>query len=254
MAVTFVGAGTWTNQNTSTVSPTFHASTAVGDMVVVLWVGKADALVGGVIPTPATPSGWTAGATGVTGATASTTSGTGSLRCISFYKQYASGDGTSMSINYTQSDPQSAIAFTFRQAGSGWSVATTALVDTSATGTAISATGTRIDVDNGDRVCLMGGLRTASETVTSPNLATPGTTYGTQTPYTANSNTNGSDMSTFHSTFAATAGADTGASTFTGTASISASSETAIALVRVRQVGADLPPPTGVDSVGVLIG
>jgi len=230
-AVTFNSIGAGANGGTS-VSPTYPASIAAGDLLVLTVTSG-----GATSPTPSTPAGWTSQGSYVT------TDGTygidtGPRRVTVFTKVAAGGETGTLAVTITGGDScrGSIMRVTKGQASYTWGIAATG-GNYSAAGTAVSVTGGAIGFAPGDLVIVSNGQRVDTATQSAQALAASGITFGTLTNRTSTAVTTGNDHRHVIDSRPVTAGTASVAPTWSYTASAACSA--AIHFLRIREV-----PPT----------
>jgi hypothetical protein len=184
--------------------------------------------------TPSPPTGYTQRTTGTSGSVANGAD-TGSVRATAFTHIVNGSESGSVTFgSVTSGNPTFGRIQQFSNATSLWDIAATTLTDTTETGTAVSATGSSIDIAAGDMLSVCVVIKSDSPTHTSQAIAVPGCTIGAITWLTTTTITN-NDARIYIGRCTITAGSSSGAPTYTATSSVSGASSTAISLVRLRE-------------------
>jgi hypothetical protein len=228
MAVSFVGTGGW-NVGVTSISPTIHASTAVGDLMVLTLVSKYDDAV-----LPSDPAGWTS--LGVaTNSGRPTGNDNGNMRERVFTRVFQAGD-TGPSLAPTPNNVSIAKIDTYRSATGQYSVASQLLVDdTAGTPAVITATST-LGLTTGDYLHIDLTINGDVATFGTTTFSATGATFGAAQTLTDSSTATGTDLRYRRVHYAVSSGTATGNPTYSITLGGTTTNAVAIgAMVRIRE-------------------
>jgi hypothetical protein len=234
---------------TTSAAPAYPGSLAAEDLVLA-FIGSKNTTTT-PLTTPAQPTDWLKRISAVSGTTATTAADNGSVRMTAFSREATAGLSGTVTFSVTNGSPtMGRMARLTKAGGTFWDIDSRQLADTTVTTTPVvaSAPGTArvMDVTSGDVLVFAVALKsdTHTHTRTGDGITVAGCTLGSFTWETVDTTNSGNDGAMYVGRCSVTAGTASGNPVYTATASSSGNSDTAVTVIRCREI-ATLPGSTG---------